>query len=307
MWIMTTGLQFAIGWWYRKAAVFYLPPGWFGPLTWWLALPFAPAGSVSCGVWQMACKRVIKVGERVVKEVMAPSHAQGECSSFPTPTPAPVPCSVARSLPSVRSSAAARRDGPRSLGGSYGSSERDRIWQAEADVHPPHPVRVPYDRNPGAGPVGRGKFERRGGGEEGRVTVRVLFWCGRPLYVHVIELSQLDTHGQGRASECWKAWTRSGRVRTTALGSPCGPLSRDSRGTELRRQPCASRRASPGRGRAGTTSPERRRDSLTSADAWARGRERRRAWLVRGGGGAPDSGGVPGGTFRGRRPARAST
>ena len=130
MWIMTTGLQFVIGWWYRKAAVFYLPPGWFGPLTWWLALPFAPAGSVSCGVWQMACKRVIKVGERVVKEVMAPSHAQGECSSFPTPTPAPVPCSVARFLPSVRSSAAARRDGPRSLGGSDGSSERDRIWQA---------------------------------------------------------------------------------------------------------------------------------------------------------------------------------
>lgn len=75
---MTTGLQFVIGWWYRKTAVFYLPPGWFGPLTWWLAFPFAPAGSVSCGVWQMACKRVIKVGERVVKEVLA-SH--GECSS----------------------------------------------------------------------------------------------------------------------------------------------------------------------------------------------------------------------------------
>jgi len=26
------------------------------------------SGSVSCGVWQMACRRVIKVGERVVKE-----------------------------------------------------------------------------------------------------------------------------------------------------------------------------------------------------------------------------------------------
>ena len=65
----TAGLQFFVGWWYRKAAVFYLPPGWFGPLTWWLALPFAPAGSVSCGVWQMACRRVIKVGERVVREL----------------------------------------------------------------------------------------------------------------------------------------------------------------------------------------------------------------------------------------------
>ena len=44
VWILTTGLQFAIGWWYRKAAVFYLPPNWFGPLTWTLALPFAPSG-----------------------------------------------------------------------------------------------------------------------------------------------------------------------------------------------------------------------------------------------------------------------
>lgn len=74
VWVLTAGLQFFVGWWYRKAAVFYLPPGWFGPLTWWLSFPFAPAGSVSCGVWQMACRRVIKVGERVVKEL-----ASGEC------------------------------------------------------------------------------------------------------------------------------------------------------------------------------------------------------------------------------------
>jgi len=86
---MTTGLQFVIGWWYRKSAVFYLPPSWFGPLTWWLALPFAPAGgsltpppppsrayiilisgSVSVGVWQMACRRVVKVGERTVKALI---------------------------------------------------------------------------------------------------------------------------------------------------------------------------------------------------------------------------------------------
>ena len=65
---MTTGLQFFIGWWYRKSAVFYLPQGWFGPLTWWLALPWAPAGSVSCGVWQMACQRIILVLGRTVKE-----------------------------------------------------------------------------------------------------------------------------------------------------------------------------------------------------------------------------------------------
>ncbi len=71
IWFLTTGLQFIVGWWYGKSAVFYLPPGWFGPLTWWLSLPFAPAGSVSCGIWQMSCRRVIKIGERAVKDFLA--------------------------------------------------------------------------------------------------------------------------------------------------------------------------------------------------------------------------------------------
>lgn len=44
LWVLTTGLQFVVGWWYRRQPVFYLPQGWFGPLGWWLALPFAPAG-----------------------------------------------------------------------------------------------------------------------------------------------------------------------------------------------------------------------------------------------------------------------
>ena len=46
LWMMTTGLQFAIGWWYSRAAVFYLPASWFGPITWWLSFPFAPAGKI---------------------------------------------------------------------------------------------------------------------------------------------------------------------------------------------------------------------------------------------------------------------
>src|SRR6266851_5805493 len=44
LWMLTTGLQFAIGWWYSRSAVFYLPVAWLGPFTWWLSLPFAPAG-----------------------------------------------------------------------------------------------------------------------------------------------------------------------------------------------------------------------------------------------------------------------
>ncbi|KZT10776.1 uncharacterized protein LAESUDRAFT_721151 [Laetiporus sulphureus 93-53] len=78
IWFLTAGVQFIVGWWYRKSAVFYLPPGWFGPLSWWLAFPFAPAGSVSCGVWQMACRRVIKIGERVVKDLAEPVPVPSE-------------------------------------------------------------------------------------------------------------------------------------------------------------------------------------------------------------------------------------
>jgi hypothetical protein len=44
LWTVTSGSQYALGWWYGKQAVFYLPPEWFGPAQWWLALPFAPLG-----------------------------------------------------------------------------------------------------------------------------------------------------------------------------------------------------------------------------------------------------------------------
>ncbi|KAF7321865.1 Protein GET1 [Mycena kentingensis (nom. inval.)] len=78
VWVFTTGLQFGVGWWFRKSAVFYLPPGWLGPLGWWLAFPFAPKGSVSVGVWQMACRRILKVGERICKELLAADAETGK-------------------------------------------------------------------------------------------------------------------------------------------------------------------------------------------------------------------------------------
>lgn len=66
--------------WFRKSAVFYLPPGWFGPAQRILSWPFAPAGkkremrnimkrleiklsnigSVSVAIWFAACRRMIK-------------------------------------------------------------------------------------------------------------------------------------------------------------------------------------------------------------------------------------------------------
>ncbi|KAF9526544.1 CHD5-like protein-domain-containing protein [Crepidotus variabilis] len=115
LWIMTTGSQFVVGWWFRKQPVFFLPEGWFGPLGWWLALPFAPAGSVSVGVWQMACKRVIVVCERVVKEllgepslrqlriisltaivIIAPTSQEGEPEKVAMPGLAPTPNNTPR-------------------------------------------------------------------------------------------------------------------------------------------------------------------------------------------------------------------
>ena len=45
LWLLTTGAQFALVWWYRKQAVFYLPKGYLaGPVAWWFAFPSAPKG-----------------------------------------------------------------------------------------------------------------------------------------------------------------------------------------------------------------------------------------------------------------------
>ncbi|KZV88365.1 hypothetical protein EXIGLDRAFT_672603 [Exidia glandulosa HHB12029] len=70
LWCFTSGVQFVIGWWYSRRAVFFIPAGVLGPLTWWLAFPWAPSGSVSCMVWQFACQRVIKILERVVRDLV---------------------------------------------------------------------------------------------------------------------------------------------------------------------------------------------------------------------------------------------
>ncbi|KAG8745824.1 GET complex subunit get1 [Ceratobasidium sp. 428] len=91
LWTCTTGAQFAIGWWYARYAVFYLPPGWLGPATWWLSLPLAPRGSVSCGVWQMACQRVMRLCERLIRDAFskhdAPSILVEEHTERPSSPP----------------------------------------------------------------------------------------------------------------------------------------------------------------------------------------------------------------------------
>lgn len=44
LWFIVHGTQVAMVLWFRKSAVFYLPPGWFGPAQRFLSWPFAPAG-----------------------------------------------------------------------------------------------------------------------------------------------------------------------------------------------------------------------------------------------------------------------
>ncbi|EAU90959.1 hypothetical protein CC1G_02346 [Coprinopsis cinerea okayama7 len=95
IWALTSGVNLVIGWWYGRKAVFYLPEGWMGPLTWWFSFPFAPRGSVSVGVWSFACKRVLLVLERMVKELFfaetqakeVPVGFSPSSSSSSTPNP----------------------------------------------------------------------------------------------------------------------------------------------------------------------------------------------------------------------------
>ncbi|KAF9183567.1 GET complex subunit get1 [Haplosporangium sp. Z 767] len=59
LWFITSGLQFAMVAWFRRAPVFYLPMGWFGPAERVLALPFAERGSVSIAIWFFFCRKFV--------------------------------------------------------------------------------------------------------------------------------------------------------------------------------------------------------------------------------------------------------
>jgi hypothetical protein len=71
LWIFVNIPQYGIAWRYRSRPVFWLPQGWFNPIvTWWLAFPFAPKGSVSVMTWTWACKYVLQIGNEVVKFII---------------------------------------------------------------------------------------------------------------------------------------------------------------------------------------------------------------------------------------------
>ncbi|KAI9250616.1 WRB/Get1 family [Sporodiniella umbellata] len=79
LWILVHGSQMVIIFWFRKSAVFYLPPGWFGPAQRFLSWPFAPTGSVSVAVWFAACRRMIKAVALAINDfVITPPVAAKE-------------------------------------------------------------------------------------------------------------------------------------------------------------------------------------------------------------------------------------
>lgn len=90
IWVLTTGAQFVLVWWYRKQPVFWLPKGWVPGLAGWiLSFPSAPAGqlrslfpraklilglgSVSSAAWGVVCKRVLVTGEEIVRTLILPA------------------------------------------------------------------------------------------------------------------------------------------------------------------------------------------------------------------------------------------
>lgn len=74
---LTTGLQWSFSARYSRDAIVYLPKDWFGPLTWFLGLPFAPAGALSCGIYVMLIKRVVGVLTRITSDIYA--GVRGRC------------------------------------------------------------------------------------------------------------------------------------------------------------------------------------------------------------------------------------
>ncbi|XAO25971.1 protein GET1 [Cryptococcus bacillisporus CA1280] len=76
LWLMTTGAQFLLSWWFRKQPIFWLPEGWVPyPVAWLISFPSAPIGSVSSGAWGAICRCVLNTLQEIIQSLLAPSPA----------------------------------------------------------------------------------------------------------------------------------------------------------------------------------------------------------------------------------------
>ncbi|CAG8778381.1 9101_t:CDS:2 [Cetraspora pellucida] len=46
LWVASNGVQIIVMFYYFSTPVFYLPPGWFSPITWIFSLPYAPSVTI---------------------------------------------------------------------------------------------------------------------------------------------------------------------------------------------------------------------------------------------------------------------
>ncbi|KIR41790.1 protein GET1 [Cryptococcus deuterogattii 99/473] len=78
LWLMTTGAQFLLSWWFRKQPIFWLPEGWVPyPVAWLVSFPSAPIGSVSSGAWGAICATPVPTAPS------CPKNAQPEAKIEP--------------------------------------------------------------------------------------------------------------------------------------------------------------------------------------------------------------------------------
>jgi len=96
--IGTTGLQWSFTTRYSRSAIVYLPKDWFGPLTWFLGLPFAPKGGLGCTVFIMLLKRVIGIVTRIGKDITSGIKGEGVEA---TPVAVPVAAASGDAKPPV--------------------------------------------------------------------------------------------------------------------------------------------------------------------------------------------------------------
>lgn len=101
LFIGTTGLQWSYTTRHSRSAIVYLPKDWFGPLTWFFGLPFAPKGALGCTVFIMLLKRVIGIVTRIAKDIALgikgdASETQPVAVPVPAASTAPKPSSEAK-------------------------------------------------------------------------------------------------------------------------------------------------------------------------------------------------------------------
>ncbi|WVQ72047.1 protein GET1 [Cryptococcus sp. DSM 104548] len=84
LWLLTTGAQFVLVWWFRKQPVFWIPEGWVPyPVAWVLSFPSAPLGAVSSGAWGAVCKKVLTTFKEVVQGLLEHTPARASVPNAP--------------------------------------------------------------------------------------------------------------------------------------------------------------------------------------------------------------------------------